>query len=56
MQKFDDKDYTNRLLAKSGLSLPSSFLISEVKEEANVNERIFALEALDVRTVQNLGT
>jgi hypothetical protein len=55
VQKYDDKDYTNRLLAKSGLTLPASFLVSETKEEENVGEKIIALERLDVKTLENFG-
>ena len=55
VQKYDDKDYTNRLLAESGLSLPAAFLISENKEEENLRDKIVSLDRLNVKTVQNFG-
>jgi carbamoylphosphate synthase large subunit len=55
IQKYDDKDYTNRLLAKSGLSLPAAFLVSENIEQENLGEKIVALEKLDMKAVGNFG-
>jgi len=54
VQLYDDKDYTNRLLGEKGLSIPSSFLISNNKESSNEEDKIIAFDNLTEKVVSNL--